>query len=82
MFSVSIQRQLIDLDNCRHFQISVQVRKQDAAARGLPFQFVSQHVRIDAQQHKIPLARPVLGRTGDDLLCTAEMNEAIRQILG
>ncbi len=56
------------------------MRKQRAAARGLPFQPVAEPGGIHAHQQQVGLAGEMLGRGLRHLRRAGKMNEAVAQI--
>jgi hypothetical protein len=78
--TVRAKRQGIDLRDRRRIEIAIEMRKQSAATRGLPFQFVAKRGCIHAQQHEIALSGEMFRRGLRRLFGAGEMNEAVLAI--
>src|ERR1700704_3608179 len=75
-----IERQGIDALDGLERQIAIEMRKQRAAARRLPFQRVAQRIGIDRDQHQIALTGKPFRRGFGGLLGGGEMDETIFRI--
>ena len=75
-----IERQGIDALDGLERQLAIEMRKQRAAARRLPFQLVAKRVGIDRDQHQIALAGKPFRRGFGSLLGGGEMDEAVFRI--
>src|ERR1700692_304968 len=80
MGTVGAERQGIDGAYCGEIEIAIEMRKQRAAARDLPFQFAAEPARIDAHQHEVALAGEMFGRGLDRLRRGRKMDEAVAHI--
>ena len=56
------------------------MRKQRAAARGLPFQAFAERLHLDSKQHEIALSGKMLRCRLNRLFGRGEMNVAVAQI--
>ncbi len=74
------ERQRFDAGDGGKLERAVEMRKQRAAARGLPSQRLAEPRGIDADQQQIALAGEMLGRRFGELRGGGEMNEAVAQV--
>jgi len=78
--TVRAERQGIDLHDRRRIEIAIEMRKQSAAARGFPLQFVAELGGVHAQQHEVVLAGEMFRRGLRRLFGAGEMNETVLAI--
>jgi len=78
--AVGTKRQRLGPHDSDQIKRTVEVRKQRAAARGLPFEPVSELGDIDTDKDQVALAGKMLCRSFPDLVSRREMNEAIAQV--
>src|SRR5665213_3460712 len=58
--AVGAERQRFDTTDGGKVQLAIKMREQRAAARGFPFQFVTELCRIDVHQHEVVLTGEML----------------------
>src|SRR5664279_5033621 len=75
--TVRAERQGTDLRDRLQIELAIEMWKQSAAARGLPFQFVAELGGVHAQQHEIALSGEMFSRGLGRLFGAGEMNEAV-----
>ncbi len=80
MPSVGPQGKVMDGRHSREQDRAVQMRKQRAAARGFPTEFVSKFCAIDFDQHQAGLAGAMPGRAFDDLAGSRKMQKTVGSI--
>jgi len=80
MTSGFVQRQRIDPQNRLHVEFAIEMRKQRAAARRLPFQLVAERVGVDRDQHQVALPGKPFRRGFGSLLGGGEMDEAVLMV--
>src|SRR5215831_4129226 len=78
--SVGGKRQRVDTDHGGDIERAVEMWKQRAAARGLPFERRAEALGVDVQQQEIALAGEMLRRGLGHLMRGREMNEAVFEI--
>ena len=80
MHAITFHRQRMDAQHFIHPERAVEMGKECAPARGLPFQLVAEALCVDHRQHEIALSDKMFGRCLARLLGSREMNIAIGQI--
>ena len=78
--AIGAEGQRCGSDDGHQVKTSVEVRKQHATARGLPFQAVSKPGGIDTDEDEVALAGKVLSCSFADLFGRREMNEAVSPV--
>jgi hypothetical protein len=75
-----IEWQRIDAANHLQIEFAIQMRKQRAATRRLPFQFVAEGSRVNGNQHQVTLTREMFCRRFSRLIGGGEMDKTVTAI--